>query len=291
MVVLRSLLFVPGNRANMLEKALGFAPDAYVPDMEDSVPAEEKANARDVTVSFLARLATTGRLVVPRVNSIDSGLMEEDLEAVVGPHIFGVSVGKVRSADDIKYISAVIERLERRVGVRPGSTRLVPWLEVARAIVNAYEICVASPRIVGVAFGAEDFTNDMGIPRTEDDSEVAYPRSVVCVAARAADVLALDTPYFSFRDPEGLRKNALAARRQGFKGKFAIHPAQVDIINEAFSPSAEEIEHARRVVAAFEEAERQGRGSTSLDGKVIDVPVVKRARQVLEVARALGWGV
>ncbi len=309
MVVLRSLLFVPGNRANMLEKALGFAPDAYVPDMEDSVPAEEKANARDVTASFLARLATTGRLVVPRVNSIDSGLMEEDLEAVVvglkpgliqllgrlqavvGPHIFGVSVGKVRSADDIKYIAAVIERLERRAGVQPGGTRLVPWLEVARAIVNAYEICVASPRIVGVAFGAEDFTNDMGIPRTEDDSEVAYPRSVVCVAARAADVLALDTPYFGFRDPEGLRKNALAARRQGFKGKFAIHPAQVDIINEAFSPSEEEIQYARRVVAAFDEAERQGRGSTSLDGKVIDVPVVKRARQVLEVAKALGRGV
>lgn len=288
MVVLRSLLFVPGNRANMLEKALGFAPDAYVPDMEDSVPAEEKANARGVTASFLARLAATGRLVVPRVNSIDSGLMEEDLEAVVGPHIYGVSVGKVRSADDIKYISAVIERLERRAGVQPGSTRLVPWLEVAKAIVNAYDICIASPRIVGVAFGAEDFTNDMGIPRSEDDSEVAYPRSVVCVAARAADVLALDTPYFSFRDPEGLRKNALASRKQGFKGKFAIHPAQVDIINEAFSPSAEEIEYARRVVAAFEEAERQGRGSTSLDGKVIDVPVVKRARQVLEVAKALG---
>ncbi len=288
MVVLRSLLFVPGNRANMLEKALGFAPDAYVPDMEDSVPQEEKANARGVTASFLARLAATGRLVVPRVNSIDSGLMEEDLEAVVGPHIFGVSVGKVRSADDIKYISAVIERLEKRAGVQPGGTRLVPWLEVARAIVNAYDICIASPRVMGVAFGAEDFTNDMGIPRSEDDSEVAYPRSVVCVAARAADVLALDTPYFSFRDPEGLRKNALASRRQGFKGKFAIHPAQVDIINEAFSPSAEEIEYARRVVAAFEEAERQGRGSTSLDGKVIDVPVVKRARQVLEVAKALG---
>ena len=287
MTALRSLLFVPGNRANMLEKALGLAPDAYVPDMEDSVPLDEKENARHMAASLLSRLAEAGPLVVPRVNSLDSGLMGDDLAAVVGPHIFGVSVGKVQSAKDIERVASVIDDVERRAGLGAGRIRLIPWIETAMATVNAYEICAASSRIVAVAFGAEDFTSDMGIERSTDDTEVAYARGVVSVAARAADVLALDTPYFSLRDPEGLRRNALAARKCGFRGKFAIHPEQIDIINEAFSPSDAEIEYARRVLAAFEDAERAGRGSTSLDGKVIDVPVVKRARNLLEAAEGL----
>ena len=283
---LRNPLFVPGNRPDMLEKALGFAPDAYVPDLEDSVPPEEKLNARRVTASFLARLAEGGPLVMPRVNSRDTGLMEDDLEAVVGPHTFGVSVGKVQSAADIHHIAGIIDRLENRSGLDRGRVKIVPWIETASAIVNAYEICSASPRVFAVAFGAEDFTRDMEIERTQDDAEIAYPRSAVSIAARAAGVLALDTPYFSFRDPEGLRRTSRAARRTGFRGKFAIHPAQIDIIRELFSPSAEEIEQARRVVAAFEEGERLGKGATSLDGRLIDVPVVERARDLLERAKA-----
>ncbi len=287
MAVLRSLLFVPGNRPNMLEKAMGTSPDAFIPDMEDSVPAEEKENARNVTASFLPKLAEVGPLVIPRINSLDTGLLQDDLAAVVGPHIFGISVGKIQSSKDIDQISNIIEGLEKKAGLEVGTIKLVPWIETAMAIVNAYEICAASPRIVGVAFGAEDFTNDMAIERTEGESEIDYPRRVMCVASRAADVLALDTPYFSFRDADGLRKNSLDAKGYGFRGKFAIHPAQVEIINESFSPSLDEIENARRVIAAFEEAERSGRGSTSLDGKVIDVPVVKRARQLLESAEGM----
>ena len=290
MTVLRSLLFVPGNRANMLERASGLRPDAFIPDMEDSVPTDEKENARAVTASFLPRMRETGALVVPRVNSLDTGLFADDLTAVVGPDIDGISVGKIQSAADIAQVSGIIEGLERSAGVDVGSVMLIPWIESAMAIVNAYEICAASPRVVAVAFGAEDFTNDMAIERTQDGSEVDYPRKVICIAARAAGVLALDTPYFGFRDPDGLRENSQQAKRYGFKGKFAIHPAQIDIINEAFSPSPEEVEHARRVVAAFEEAERNGRGSTSLDGQVIDVPVVRRARQLLELAESAPAG-
>ena len=287
MTLLRSLLFVPGNRPNMLEKALGVAPDAYVPDMEDSVPPDEKKNARDVIASFLPRLSKTGPLVVPRVNSLETGLLEVDLAAVVGPDIFGVSVGKVQSADDIARISMMLDRLESDADLEQGRTKLVPWIETAMAIVNAYQICAASPRIVAVAFGAEDYTNDMSIDRRGDDSEISYPRSAICVAARAADVLALDTPYFSYRDPEGLKQSSYDGRSFGFRGKFAIHPAQIETINEAFSPSAAEIAYARRVVVAFEEAERTGKGSTSLDGKVIDVPVARRARSLLEAAESL----
>ena len=274
----------------MLEKAIGVAPDSYVPDMEDSVPSEEKENARTVTASFLANLNAAGPLVIPRINALGTGLLEEDLAAVVGPHVYGVSVGKVQSANDVQKLSDMLDVLERRQGLEPGHVRLVPWIETALAIVNAYEICSASPRVLAVAFGAEDFTNDMNIERTESDREITYPRNVVCVAARAAGVAALDTPFFGFRDPEGLRQNCLAARRYGFSGKFAIHPAQIDMINDAFSPSAAEIEYAHRVVAAFEEAENLGRGSTSLDGKVIDVPVVRRARSLLEQAAVHGQG-
>ena len=287
MIVLRSLLLIPGNRPDMLDKGLGLSPDAFIQDMEDSVPFEQKTNARTVTASYVSRLAETGPLVIPRVNSLDSGFLEGDLGAVVGPHIFGVSVGKIESAMDVDRVSGIVAELEEAAGLKTGRIRLIPWIETASAIVNAYQICTASPRIVGVAFGAEDYTNDMGIERRADDSEIAYPRNAVCVAARAADVLALDTPYFSFRDPDGLRGDAQGARGVGFKGKFAIHPAQIDIINQTFSPSTTEVEHARRVVAAFEDAERDGRGATSLEGKLIDVPVVKRARNLLELASRL----
>lgn len=285
MTILRSLLFVPGNKTNMLTKALPLRPDAFIPDMEDSVPPAEKSNARETIRAFLPQLEATGVPVIPRVNSLDTEWIEADLAAVVGPGIFGISFGKVRTPGDISTVSQLVGALERKAGMNVGTLRLIPWIETAEAIVNASAICRASERIVAVAFGGEDFTNDLGIERLEDDSQIAYARQALCVAARAAHVLALDTPYFKLRDPDGLRANSLRAKSIGFKGRFAIHPEQVDALNECFSPSAAEVVHAERIVAAYEEAERRGRGSTSLDGWVIDVPVVKRARALLELAR------
>ena len=288
MAILRSLLFVPGNAPRMLNRALGLRPDAFVPDMEDSVPWDEKANARGVTAAYIPQLAASGVPVIPRVNSPDTGLFEDDLSTVVGPHIFGVSVGKMDSPDAVGEVVRMIQKFELRAGVRLGSTRLIPWIESAEAIVNAYDICRASSRIVAVALGAEDFTNDMEIERRDDDAELAYARSAVAVGARAAGVLALDTPFFAFRDSDGLRTNSEMSRGIGFRGRFAIHPAQLEIVNEVYSPSEEEVRQAQRVVDAFEEAVAVGRGSTSLDGKVVDVPVVKRAQALLEQARQMG---
>ncbi|MCX8213528.1 MAG: CoA ester lyase [SAR202 cluster bacterium] len=282
--MLRSLLFVPGNRADMLEKALGLAPDALVPDLEDSVPPAEKAKARDIVASFLPRLAQAGVAVIPRANPASTSLLEDDLAALVGPDIFGISVGKIGDASELAHVEAHVERLEAEAGIGKGRVRLVPWIETARAVVNAYEICSASPRVVAVAFGAEDFTNDMEIERTEDALEIVYPRQVVGVAARAAGVLALDTPWVSFRDTDGLKRDARAARGYGFRGKFAIHPSQIGPINETFAPTEVELEYARRVISAFEEAEDSGSGATSLDGKMIDIPVVRRARGLLDLA-------
>ncbi len=284
MSLLRSLLFIPGNKPNMLEKAFSCTADAIVPDMEDSVPDSDKTVARNLIAEFLPRLRSTGRYICPRVNSLDTGLTQSELAAIVGPDIDAVSIGKIRTPTDISEVSQMIGALERERGVDDGTIRLIPWIETARAIVDCHAICIASRRIVGVAFGAEDFTNDLGIEHVDDESNLAYARSSVCIAARAAGVAALDTPYFRFRDPEGLREHSRRSRSFGFKGRFAIHPAQTDTINECYAPSAEEIAQAERIVAAYEEAERQGRASTSLDGMVIDVPVVKRARALLQAA-------
>lgn len=281
MIRLRSLLFVPGNKDNMLEKSLGFAPDVVLPDLEDSVPDAEKANARETVRRWLPKLIAGPSRVMPRVNSLETTWTAEDLDAIVQPGIYGVSVGKIRKPGDIAKVSNMIAAREKALGLDVGSLVLIPWLETTQAIVHCHEICIASPRIVGVAFGGEDFTNDLGVERLDDENQLLYARSAFCIAARAANVLAFETPFFKFRDQDALREDSLAAKRLGFKGRFAIHPAQLETIEQCFKPSEAEIEQARRVVAAFEAAEREGRASTSLDGLVIDVPVVKRARGVL----------
>jgi len=278
---MRSLLFIPGNKDNMLAKAAGLDADVVVPDMEDSVPDAEKLAARATIADWLPRLTAHRALLVPRVNSLRTSWFQGDVAAVAVPGVFGISIGKVDSAHDIHAIVDVVSRAEQRAGLEIGHLHLIPWIETAQAVVNAHAICAASARIVAVAFGGEDYARDLGIERLDDESNVAYARSAICNAARAAQVLALDTPWVRFRDDAGLKDSSLAARRLGFKGRFAIHPRQIATINECFSPSADEIEMARRIVAAFTEAEQQGRGSTSLDGRVIDVPVVRRARALL----------
>ncbi|ELR13573.1 HpcH/HpaI aldolase/citrate lyase subfamily protein [Acanthamoeba castellanii str. Neff] len=298
-------------------------PDVLVPDMEDSVPLAEKASARQAIASLLPQLAQLGAhtKVLPRVNSLDTGtcpratsillhsamqssdrLMEDDLQAVIaqGDLIFGVSVGKVGSAEDMRRIDEIVSALESKNGVRAGKIHIVPWLETAAGVVNAHEICKSSSRhchpltppplnecwshrispcvpglrhrIIGVAYGGDDFLTDMGVQGASDQTPsglVTYARSAISVAARAANVLSLETP-------------ATDVKRLGYRGMFAIHPNQVQTINECFSPSAQEIEYAKKVVAAYEEAERQGKGSTSVDGKMVDAPVVKRAYALLK---------
>lgn len=282
MELLRSLIFVPGNRRDMLEKAVSFPADILVPDMEDSVPIGEKDAARDVVADMLPVLDQAGQRSVVRINALDTGLLEEDMRAAATPHTYGINVGKVETPWDVHEVDKILTALEVKKGLELGKIRLVLFIESAMAVINAYSICSASPRVVAVAFGAEDFTVDMGTERTEEGSEVLMPRAMVAIAARAANVVPLDMVYTNFRDEVGLRRDIQLGKSLGYKGKFAIHPSQVQPINEMYSPLPEEIEYAKRVVAAFEEAESQGKGATSLDGKMIDVPIVKRARSLLE---------
>ena len=281
MELLRSLIFVPGNRPNMLERALNFDADIIMVDLEDSVPPGEKVAARDVAAEWIPRLRKAGQRVMVRANALDTGLTRDELAAVISPHLYGVSVGKTESAGDLREIEGIISPLEIGANLEAGHINLIPWIESARAIVNVNEMATALIRTVAIAFGAEDYTNDMGIQRTDDGEEVYHPRSAVAIAARAAGIASLDSPYVAFRNPEGLKKDARAARQMGYTGKFAIHPAQVETINQVFSPQPEDVAYARRVMEAWREAEANGRGSLSLDDKMVDVPVVKRAQNLL----------
>ena len=281
MELLRSLIFVPGNRANMLQRALDFGADIVMVDLEDSVPPAEKPAAAALAAEWTPRLRAAGRRVMVRLNALDTGLTAEELAAVVSPDLAGVSIGKGGSGWDLRQVDQLLAPLEAKAGIPPGRIRVIPWIETALAIVNVYEMATASPRIAGIAFGGEDYTNDMGVIRTDFGAECYYARSAVAVAARAAGVAALDGPFVGFRNPDGLRQDAAAARQMGYTGKFAIHPAQIDIINETFSPHPDDIAYARRVVAAWDEAEAAGRGSLSIDGRMVDVPVVKRAQNLL----------
>ena len=287
MDLFRSIIFVPGNRPNMLERALSFKADIIMVDLEDSVPPAEKENARELAREWIPQLAQAGRRVMVRLNSLDTGLTAGEAATVVGPDLYGISLGKPESLWDIQETDRILNAAESSAGLEPGRIKLIPWIENARAVTGAQQIASASPRVIAVAFGAEDYTNDMSIPRTDTGEEVHFPRSTVPVAARAAGVASLDSPFVRFRDPEGLYQDAQVARRLGYTGKFAIHPSQIDIINETFSPSENEIEYARQVVEVWNRAEAEGRGSVDLDGRMIDVPVFKRAQNLLFLAEAI----
>ena len=284
MELYRSFIFVPGNRENMLERAKSFTADVIMVDLEDSVPSREKASARDMAKDWVPALSRQGQRVMVRVNSLDTGLTRSELETLVSPDLYGISLGKVESKWNIRDVDRMLSAIEPLAGVELGSTKVVAWAETASALVDARDIADSSQRIIALAFGAEDFTNDMGIERSDSGDEVQVPRSLVPVAARAANVASLDSPFVAFQDPEALRADAQKARQMGFTGKHAIHPAQLDIINEVFSPAPDEVAYARRIMDAWDKAEAEGRGSLALDGRMVDVPVVKRAQNLLAVS-------
>ena len=284
MELLRSLIFVPGNRPNMLERAKNFKADIVMVDLEDSVPPSEKIVARELASEWVATLTDNNQKVMIRVNSLDTGLTKDELTRIVSPQLYGISLGKVTSRWDIQSTDRMLIELEERLRIPVGTIKIIPWIETAKAIMELNAISSASKRIIAIAFGAEDYTNDMGILRTDMGTEVEFPRSAVAIAARAANIAALDSPFVSFKDPVSLKADSMKACQLGYTGKFAIHPDQLEIINQTFSPSKEDIEYALRVVEGWNEALKIGRGSFDLDGKMVDVPVVKRAQNLLSLS-------
>ena len=283
----RSLIFVPGIRENMIDKARSFDADVIVLDLEDSVPPAEKEQARQVVRRAIPTLAALGHTVHVRVNPVGSGLTRDDLAAVVCPELSGICLPKVESAQDIRDIDVLIREQEMEQGVKPGTLALIPAVESARGVLRCEEICRASTRLTAITLGADDYTADLGVHRTREGRELDYARQVMAVCARAADILTLDTPFADFRDEEGLVRESEWVRSLGFKGKYLIHPSQIGPVNRVFRPSEEEVTYARRVVEAFEEALARGEGAVQVDGRMVDAPVAKRARALIGLAEAI----
>ena len=287
MELLRTVLSVPGNRENMLEKSKHIHADVILLDLEDSVPPEEKARARSIVKNWIPKIAGNGSKVYVRINPIEGGLAQDDLGAVIIRGIDGISQPKPSTGQDIRKVAEMLTRLEKERGLPEGQVRMMPWIETSLGLINAYDIASSSPRINGVIFGANDLVLETGMIRSKEGYELLYPRTKIVIAARAAGVSAIDTPYNNFKDDKGLIRETNLARKLGFSGKFAIHPSQIDIVNRIFRPTEEEIAYAKKVVAAFEEARAKGFASASLDGKMIDIPIAQRALNVLLIDEAI----
>ncbi len=287
MLILRTLLFVPGNQERRIEKARSVPADALMLDLEDSVPPSEKDSARKMVAASINELALGGQEVFVRTNSLPTPYAVPDIKAVVTKGLRGLLLPKSESADDIYKADVLIADAEKKAGLEVGSIGLLALVETPKGIINAYEIASASSRILGITFGAEDYALEMGINRTKEGAEIYYPRMVIALACHAANVLAIDCVYTDVRDSEGLIRETRLVGQMGFQGKLVIHPDQVGPVNQIFIPAEEEITHARRVVEVFEVAVAQGQASTSLDGKMIDAPVAERAKKLLALAESI----
>ena len=284
-----TLLFVPGNQEKMLEKAKVLDTKWLIPDLEDSVAYDDKSKARNIVSSHIPLLRKAGKYLVPRINSFSTNFTEVDLEKVISSNIIGISIGKIRNSEEIKVLDSLISNIEAKKNIKNNSILILPWIETAEAVNNLDSILKASSRIKWLAFGAEDFTADMGINKQNNDdpesqSHLIYTRSLIALTARAHNIHALDTPFTAFRDDEGLKKETKHVKSLGFKGKLSIHPNQAKIIEEIFMPSDEEIKEALSIMNVANEAKSKGRGSTSLNGEMIDMPVILRAQNTLDNA-------
>ena len=287
MELLRSMLFTPGNNLRMIQKAGGLGADAVILDLEDAVPIGEKETGRLFVRDSVEQVAAKGASVFVRVNALPTGLTAEDLRWAVQPRLAGVVLPKTESKEDVLTCAGWIADLEKEQGIKPGSILLVPLLETAKGVLLAWEVATASPRVTALAFGAIDFTRDMGTSLSPEGTEIFYARSHVALVSRAAGLQAIDTPWTDITDIDGLVKEARVARQLGFRGKLAIHPNHVEPLHRVFSPSEAEIAFARKVVTAFREAEAQGLGAISLDGRMIDVANARQAEQVMAWAEMI----
>ena len=271
----------------MLERSKNFKTDILMIDLEDSVPPNDKLAARLLASEWVDILSNHNQKVMVRVNSLDTGLTKDEITNIISPQLYGISLGKVTSRWDIQSLDDILIEAEERFQIPVNTIKIIPWIETAQSIMRLDDIAKASNRIIAIAFGAEDYTNDMGIQRTDMGVEVEFPRSSVAIAARAANVAALDSPFVAFKDPINLKTDSMKARQLGYTGKFAIHPDQLEIINQTFSPSQEDIAYALTIVDGWNDAVKKGRGSFDLDGKMVDVPVVKRAQNLLALAQSI----
>ena len=285
---MRTALFVPGSRPDRVDKAAKSGADAIIIDLEDAVALSEKAIARPKVREKI--LEHVNKKIIVRVNGLDSGFIQEDLEAVIVEGLGCIIVPKVEDKEHVREIHRLLLEVEKEKGMEQGAIAIIPLIESARAIENIFEIVserTLPARLFTVAFGAADYTLDMGIEITREGTELSYPRSRIPIACRAANIdPPLDTPFMiDLKDREALKADARRAKQLGFQGKLCIHPNQIEPCHEIFSPTREEILYAERVIQAFDEAEAKGIAAIHLDDKFVDYPVVEKARRVLNLAK------
>ena len=284
----RSSLILPVNVPRFVERAYARGADAIVLDLEDSVPPQEKAGARTLVRNSLAVAGRGGAEVLVRVNN-DPALLTDDIDAAVHPGLDGLSIPKAESATQIRAIVGQVERLERARGLTPGHVRLSLALETPRGFLAIEEIARSSDRIATMSIGVEDYCLELGVEPSADGMELLYPVAHLVAVCKAVGVqpTGLVGSIAGFRDLATFEGAAQRARQLGCEGAGCIHPDQVTVLNRVFTPDPAKVEHARRVVEAFEDGVRRGTASVNLDGKMVDVPVYKRAQVVMARARAV----
>ena len=284
MHIMRSWMFVPGHQGRMIDKAYELKLDVAMFDLEDGVPPAEKDTARTMMAGTLAR-PSDRMLRFVRIHPIGSKEIEKDLCAVMRPGLDGLTLTKVNCPGDVSQVSAILDEREEGAGLQRGTVRLLATIESARGLIQAPAIAASTPRLVGLMFGAEDFAMDLGLfnVRQGEAGDFLYARSALVVAAASERLQAIDRVYLDIRNLAGLEEDTRLARDLGFTGKALIHPAQIEVVERVFHPTDAEIAHAQRVVAAFEAAEAAGAGAVAVDGQMVDLPVVERARRVLQL--------
>ena len=284
----RSMLFVPGSNAGMISNTFIYKPDSIMFDLEDSVALAEKDTARMLVAHALQHPLYREMETVVRVNPLASEFGLLDLNAVVRAGTDIVRLPKTDSAQDIIDMDAAITAIEKDCGRTVGSTQLLAAIESAQGILAVNDIAKASPRLMGIALGAEDYVRNMKTERSPEGIELLFARSSILHAARANGLMAFDTVYSDARNEEGFLREATLIKQLGFDGKSLINPNQIVLIHNLFAPTQKEVDHAERVIAAAEEAERNGSGVVSLNGKMVDSPIIERAKLVLQRAAASG---
>ena len=284
----RSMLFVPGANAAMISNTFIYKPDSIMFDLEDSVALAEKDTARMLVAHALQHPLYRELETVVRVNPLASEFGLLDLNAVVRAGTDIVRLPKTDSAQDIIDMDAAITAIEKACGRAVGSTQLLAAIESAQGILAVNDIAKASPRLMGIALGAEDYVRNMKTERSPEGIELLFARSSILHAARANGLMAFDTVYSDARNEEGFLREASLIKQLGFDGKSLINPNQIVLIHNLFAPTQKEVDHAERVIAAAEEAERNGSGVVSLNGKMVDSPIIERAKLVLQRAAASG---
>ncbi|MGX6591451.1 citrate lyase subunit beta / citryl-CoA lyase [Cetobacterium ceti] len=288
----RSMLFVPGNNPGIMKDAHIYRPDSIMFDLEDAIAITEKDSARFMIFNFIQKFKDLykklGIETVVRINALDTEFGVEDLEFMVRSGIEVIRIPKTEKPEDVHEVEAHIERIEKEAGIEVGTTKIMVAIESPLGALNALAIAKSSPRLIGMAIGGEDYVTNLKTTRSPEGVEMLMGRSMIVMAARSAGIAALDSVYSDINNDEGFIREASTTKQMGFDGKSLIHPRQIELVHSVYTPDEKNIKKSLKIVKATEEALAAGKGVFTVDGKMVDRPIIDRAYHVLALAKAAG---